>query len=74
MSMKIGGPVFRQMAEDAPDYVSSDCPIAGRRIAEGIDKAAQEEPGRVTSDGEGTPTARRAHPLTLMCIAYGLGD
>ena len=29
-SMKIGKPVFRQMAEGDPDYVSSDCPIAGR--------------------------------------------
>ena len=28
-SMKIGRPLFRQMAESAPDYVSSDCPIAG---------------------------------------------
>ena len=28
-SMKIGRPVFRQMAEPGPDYVSSDCPIAG---------------------------------------------
>jgi Fe-S oxidoreductase len=74
MSMKIGRPVFRQMAEPAPDYVSSDCPIANRRIVEGIEKAAEGEPGRVTSDGESTPTARRAHPLTLMCIAYGLAD
>jgi Fe-S oxidoreductase len=74
MSMKIGRPVFRQMAEDAPDYVSSDCPIAGRRIAEGIEKAAEGDAEHVTSDGERTPTARRAHPLTLMCIAYGLGD
>ncbi|MFI4952915.1 MAG: heterodisulfide reductase-related iron-sulfur binding cluster, partial [Burkholderiales bacterium] len=28
-SMKIGRPVFRQMAEGDPDYLSSDCPIAG---------------------------------------------
>ena len=32
-SMKIGRPVFRQMVEPEPDYISSDCPIAGRRIA-----------------------------------------
>jgi len=27
-SMKIGRPVFRQMAGNEPDYISSDCPIA----------------------------------------------
>jgi len=30
--MKIGRPVFRQMGDGKPDFVSSDCPIAGRRI------------------------------------------
>ena len=58
--MKIGKPVFRQMAEAEPDYVSSDCPIAGRRIQQGID--ATGEPSR----------ARKEHPLTLLRIAYGL--
>jgi len=43
-SMKIGRPVFRQMAEaadsGAPDYVASDCPIAGRHIMQGIRESA----------------------------------
>jgi Fe-S oxidoreductase len=59
-AMKIGRPVFRRMDEFEPDYVSSDCPIAGRRIEQGI----------VQSSGE--RRARKAHPLTLLCIAYGL--
>jgi Fe-S oxidoreductase len=59
-SMKIGRPLFRQMGQDDPDYVSSDCPIAGRAIEQGI---AQ------TQGGTG---ARKAHPLTLLRIAYGL--
>jgi Fe-S oxidoreductase len=58
-SMRIGKPVFARMADPAPDYVSSDCPIAGRRIAEGIEKS-----------GNGTP--RKEHPLTLLRMAYGL--
>jgi glycerol-3-phosphate dehydrogenase subunit C len=33
--MKIGKPVFKAMAKDEPDYVSSDCAIAGRHIAAG---------------------------------------
>jgi len=35
-SMKIGKPVFRQMAQGEPDYISSDCPIAGRHIQQGM--------------------------------------
>jgi Fe-S oxidoreductase len=57
-SMKIGGPVFRQMAEPGPDYVSSDCPIAGRHILQGM--------------GEGAGNAQKAHPLTLLRKAYGI--
>ncbi len=63
-SMRIGEPVFRQMGEGGPDYVSSDCPIAGRAIMQGIDGAAH-------ASGE-TVHARTAHPLTLIRIAYGL--
>jgi len=55
-SMKIGRPVFRQMAEPGPDYVSSDCAIAGRHILQGM----------------GETSARKQHPLTLVRIAYGL--
>ena len=41
-AMKIGKPVFRRMEESAPDFVSSDCPIAGRRIEEGIVQGGSE--------------------------------
>jgi glycerol-3-phosphate dehydrogenase subunit C len=60
MSMKIGQPVFNRMGDDEPDYISSDCPIAGRRIVQGIE------------DKTGPMRARREHPLTLLRIAYGL--
>jgi glycerol-3-phosphate dehydrogenase subunit C len=59
-SMKIGRPVFRQMAEPGPDYVSSDCPIAGRHIMQGM-----------REDGAET-TAEKAHPLALVRKAYGI--
>jgi len=55
-SMKIGKPVFRQMAEPQPDYVSSDCAMAARRILQGM----------------GDSTAQKQHPITLLRIAYGL--
>jgi glycerol-3-phosphate dehydrogenase subunit C len=57
-SMKIGRPVFRQMAEPAPDYVSSDCPIAARHIMQGM--------------GEEAGAAVKAHPLSLLRKAYGV--
>jgi glycerol-3-phosphate dehydrogenase subunit C len=61
-SMKIGRPVFRQMAQAAdgaaPNYVSSDCPIAARHIRQGMGDEAQ--------------SAEKAHPLTLLRKAYGL--
>jgi len=61
-SMKIGRPVFRQMAEApdgaGPQYISSDCPIAARHIQQGI--------------GDEAPQAKRAHPLTLLRTAYGI--
>lgn len=60
LSMKIGRPVFRQMQDSDPDFVSSDCPIAGRHIMQGI------------ADSQGGTRAQKAHPLTLLCIAYGL--
>jgi Fe-S oxidoreductase len=55
-SMKIGRPVFRQMGEAGPDYISSDCAIAGRHILQGM----------------GDTRAQKQHPIALIRIAYGL--
>jgi Fe-S oxidoreductase len=55
-SMKIGKPVFKAMGNNSPDYISSDCAIAGRHIRQGM----------------GGTTVQKEHPLTLMRIAYGL--
>jgi Fe-S oxidoreductase len=60
-SMKIGRPVFRQMASAAPDHVSSDCAIAGRHIKQGMRDGKLDE-------GD----AHKTHPLTLIRMAYGL--
>ena len=57
-SMKIGRPVFRQMAAPQPSYVASDCPIAARHILQGM--------------GEEAGSAEKAHPLTLLRKAYGI--
>jgi hypothetical protein len=44
------------MAEPAADFISSDCPIAGRHIQQGM----------------GDTRARKEHPLTLLRMAYDL--
>ena len=59
-AMKIGRPVFRRMEEFEPDFLSSDCPIAQRRIEEGIVQGGRERP------------PRKEHPLTLLRMAYGI--
>ena len=55
-SMKIGRPVFRQMSEAVPDYISSDFAIAVLHIKQGM----------------GDSEAQKQHPITLIRIAYGL--
>ncbi|MEQ1603078.1 MAG: heterodisulfide reductase-related iron-sulfur binding cluster [Methylophilaceae bacterium] len=58
-AMKIGKPVFKAMANDAPDYISSDCQLAGHHIEQGMQE-------------NNLPAAELAHPLTLIRKAYGL--
>jgi Fe-S oxidoreductase len=55
-SMKIGGPVFRQMNEAQADHVTSDCAIAARHIEQGM----------------GIAPGRKRHPITLVRMAYGI--
>jgi glycerol-3-phosphate dehydrogenase subunit C len=59
LAMKIGKPVFKAMAKDEPDYISSDCAMAGHHIARACTQA-------------GTPAKALQHPLTLLRIAYGI--
>jgi Fe-S oxidoreductase len=58
-ALKIGKPVFKAMGKDAPDWISSDCALAGHHIAQGMDL-------------NGITAAKLAHPLSLLRIAYGL--
>ncbi|MFL6662653.1 MAG: heterodisulfide reductase-related iron-sulfur binding cluster, partial [Rhizobacter sp.] len=59
IAMKIGKPVFKAMGRYQPDYISSDCALAGHHIAQGM---------QVNE----LPAASLQHPLSLMRIAYGL--
>jgi Fe-S oxidoreductase len=57
MSLKIGKPVFKAMASEAPDYISSDCQLAGHHIEQGMEV-------------NGLKPAEMAHPLSLLRKAY----
>jgi len=59
IALKIGRPVFKAMAKDEPDYISSDCQLAGHHIAQGM---------QVNE----LPAAKLMHPLSLVRLAYGL--
>jgi len=61
VAMKIGTPVFKAMANGQPAYISSDCPMAGHHIAQGMDVNK-------------LPAAELRHPLSLVALAYGLGE
>jgi len=64
IAMKIGKPVFRQMGEHPggePDWIASDCQLAGHHVEQGMTEAGRAVAGKL------------AHPLTLLRIAYGLG-
>lgn len=61
-AMKIGRPVFRAMAKDEPDVISSDCQLAGHHIQQGMSQAANGKAPAL------------AHPLTLLRRAYGLPE
>jgi Fe-S oxidoreductase len=62
-AMKIGKPLFKRMSEHPdggqPDFISSDCALAGHHINQGFDR-----------NSLGTPTLK--HPLTLVRMAYGI--
>ena len=63
IALKIGRPVFRQVADAAPDFFTSDCQLAAHHIEEGLS---------LIEDKKTTPQLK--HPLTLLRIAYGLPD
>jgi glycerol-3-phosphate dehydrogenase subunit C len=62
-AMKIGKPVFKAMSTmkdgSAPNIISSDCPLGGHHIAQGME-----------NNQLGTPELN--HPLTLVRKAYGI--
>jgi glycerol-3-phosphate dehydrogenase subunit C len=61
VALKVGRPVARQAAE-AGGFITSECPLAGVHIAQGIEQLGS---------GNGAPTLV-THPIQLVAAAYGL--
>jgi len=61
-ALKLGRPTARQAAESGKAYVTSECPLAGMHIAQGMERQA----------GEGARPRLVAHPVELLARAYGL--
>jgi Fe-S oxidoreductase len=59
-AIRIGRPVYRQIADFKPDWFASDCEMAGHHIEQGLAGAGGD--------------AKLRHPITLMRMAYGLPD
>lgn len=60
-AVKVGKPAARALAKDKPDYVVSECPLAGPHIQQVMEMSAiAPVPERI------------GHPIELMALAYGL--
>ena len=62
VGMKVGKPVFRQVAKANPAYVASECPLAADHILQGVDRL----------DGDAKAPATAYSPIELVAQAYGL--
>jgi glycerol-3-phosphate dehydrogenase subunit C len=58
----VGRPAARQMRDAGKRFVTSECPLAGLHIAQGIEKLGGDAPAPQLV----------THPIQIMAQAYGL--
>lgn len=61
-ALKVGRPAARQLRDAGKAFVTSECPLAGIHIAQGIEKLG----------GDAQPPQLVTHPIQLFARAYGL--
>jgi glycerol-3-phosphate dehydrogenase subunit C len=61
-ALKVGRPVARQALQNGKTFLSSECPLAGMHIRQGMEILAKDE----------TVPARALHPIELLARAYGI--
>jgi glycerol-3-phosphate dehydrogenase subunit C len=62
-ALKVGRPVAQQVHDGKKACLTSDCPLSGLHIKQGVEKL----------DGEAKGPALVTHPIELLARAYGLG-
>jgi len=63
IALKVGRPVARQARDAGRTFVTSECPLAGLHIAQGIDRLG----------GEAAKPTLITHPVQLFARCYGIG-
>ncbi len=71
-ALKVGRPVARQAKEGGKAFVTSECPLAGVHIAQGIEKLGGETAGGEKPGTEAGKPHLIGHPVQLLARAYGL--
>jgi glycerol-3-phosphate dehydrogenase subunit C len=61
IAMKVGRPVAREVAKGAAKFVASDCPLAAKHIAQGV-------------EAQGAARPLNLHPIQIFARAYGLTE
>ena len=61
-ALKVGRPVARQALKNAKPFLSSECPLAGMHILQGMEILAKDE----------ALPERPMHPIELIARAYGI--
>jgi glycerol-3-phosphate dehydrogenase subunit C len=61
-ALKVGRPVARQVKDAGKPFVTSECPLAGVHIRQGVDKLG----------GDAPKPELLTHPIQLLARAYGL--
>jgi glycerol-3-phosphate dehydrogenase subunit C len=62
LALKVGKPVARQTAKNASKFISSECPLAGAHIVQGMERL----------DGAAPAVTTAPHPIELFAQAYGI--
>ena len=62
-ALKVGRPAARQAANSAKAYLTSECPLAGMHIVQGVERLSKDEP---------PPYRTSFHPIELFARAYGI--
>jgi glycerol-3-phosphate dehydrogenase subunit C len=62
-ALKVGKPAARTVAKNAKTYLSSECPLAGEHIVQGLERLGESDLPAIDHS---------SHPIELFAKAYGL--